>query len=391
MTTRSSNTNEMLTLWGTPHSLYTGKVRSYLIKKGLSYREMFPSNPRFEDEIVSKMRLLVIPAVQTPSGGVLQDSTAIIDELERVFPDRPMVPTTPVQSAMAHLLDAFGTQAMLPAAMHYRWSYRAEQEHFLRAEFGRAVHQGSSVEERLSAGTEFMDYFDSYLPHLGVYPETIPVVEAAHEALLDALDIHFQHHPYLLGGCPSIADFGFMAPLYAHLARDPVPAGLMKQRAPNVYRWTERMNQAATSDGEFSDHDEAWYPNDAIPPSLEAILKLLFEDWGAQLIADAGFTNSWMEENSDLPVGHQLARDGDRTTHPTLGTFSYEWRGVIVERGSMPYGLWHLERAINAASKINGAAKQQFDNLVERLGGSEVMKIQLVRPFIREDYVLTLG
>ena len=33
-------------------------------------------------------------------------------------------------------------------------------------------------------------------------------------------------YPYLLGGRPSIADFGFMAPLFAHLGRDPVPAAL---------------------------------------------------------------------------------------------------------------------------------------------------------------------
>ena len=69
--------------------------------------------------------------------------------------------------------------------------------------------------------------------------------------MLDALDVHFQHYPYLLGGLPSIADFGSMAPLFAHLGRDPVPSSLMKNRAPNVHRWTERMNLPAIADGEF--------------------------------------------------------------------------------------------------------------------------------------------
>jgi hypothetical protein len=39
------------TLWGTPHSLYTGKTRSYLIKKSVPFREIFPPHLRFRTEI----------------------------------------------------------------------------------------------------------------------------------------------------------------------------------------------------------------------------------------------------------------------------------------------------------------------------------------------------
>ena len=45
-----------------------------------------------------------------------------------------------MQRAVAWLLGAFGSEALLPPGMHYRWSYRAEQEMFLRAEFGRAAY-----------------------------------------------------------------------------------------------------------------------------------------------------------------------------------------------------------------------------------------------------------
>ncbi|WP_101759900.1 glutathione S-transferase family protein [Oceanicoccus sp. KOV_DT_Chl] len=277
------NNNNLLTLWGSPHSLYTGKVRSYLIKKGLTFRELLPANPYFQNEIVTAVRLMVVPVVETADGEILQDSTAIIDQLEHRYPDNPMIPATPIQRIVAHLLDGFGSQGMLPAAMHYRWSYRTEQEHFLRAEFGRTIHHGSNREQRLAAGASMMDYFNGFLPTLGVNNDTISAVEAAHEDLLDALDTHFQHHPYLLGGHPCIADFGFMAPLYAHLARDPVPSALMKQRAPNVYRWTERMNQGLMIDAEFFDHPPEFLADDVIPETLEPILKLLFADWGRNL------------------------------------------------------------------------------------------------------------
>ena len=68
------------------------------------------------------------------------------------------------------------------------------------------------------------------------------MIEAAYEELLDRLEAHFRVSPYLLGGRPSIGDFGMIAPLYAHLGRDPYPASLMKRRAPHCYRWVERMS-----------------------------------------------------------------------------------------------------------------------------------------------------
>ena len=103
---------------------------------------------------------------------------------------------------------------------------------------------------------------------MGIYAATIPAIEAAYLDLLDVLDEHFLHHPYLLGGRPSMADFGLMAGLYAHLSRDPVPSALMKSRAANVYRWTERMNLANIDDGEFPEAGDTYPADDALPGTL---------------------------------------------------------------------------------------------------------------------------
>ncbi len=35
------------TLYGVPHSLYTGRVRSYLIKAGIDYREQGPNSEHY--------------------------------------------------------------------------------------------------------------------------------------------------------------------------------------------------------------------------------------------------------------------------------------------------------------------------------------------------------
>ena len=383
--------SDAYTLWGSPHSLYTGKIRSYLIKKGVPFSEFLLAHPRFQSYVVPAVRHVVVPILETPDGRLLQDTTDMIDYVEAQHPESPMIPRTPVQRAVAWLIGAFGSEAMLPVAMHYRWSYRAQQEQFLQTEFGRALYAGPDRAARRAAGAKLMGYFNDFLPALGVHPETIPTVEAAYLELLEALDAHFQEHPYVLGGRPSIADFGLMAPLFAHLGRDPVPATLMKNVAPNVYRWTERMNLPGIADGEFHATPESYPADDSIPATLEPVLRLVFQDWGPELAANAAFYNDWVARNPDLPAGHMLSAGGERKVHPTLGAIEYDWRGCTVRRASAPQALWHFERAAALARALEGEARARFATLVERTGGEQVMATRLARPMKREDYVLVLA
>ena len=69
----------------------------------------------------------------------------MIEYFESFLPRPLMVPETPVQRAVAWLIGAFGSEGLLPAAMSYRWSYRAEQENFLRAEFDAACTAGRTA------------------------------------------------------------------------------------------------------------------------------------------------------------------------------------------------------------------------------------------------------
>ena len=379
------------TIWGSPHSLYTGKIRSYLIKKGVPFREILPTDPRFHALVAPAVRHFVLPIMQAPDGRYLQDTTDMIDHVESQHPGSPMVPLTPVQRVVAWLVGAYGSEGLLPAAMHYRWSYRAQQEHFLQTEFGRALYSGPDRAAGRAAGAKLMGYFNDFLPPLGINEATIPAVEAAYMELLEALDAHFQQHPYVLGGRPSIADFGLMAPLFAHLGRDPVPATLMKNAAPNVYRWTERMNLPGIADGEFHATPETYVADDAIPATLEPVLRLIFQDWGPELVANAVFYNDWVAQHPELPAGHMVSVSGERKVHPTLGPIEYEWRGCTVRRASSPQTLWHFERVTSLARALEGEPRGRLEALVERAGGRQVMDIRLARPLRREDYVLVLG
>jgi glutathione S-transferase len=315
----------------------------------------------------------------------------MIEHIEAAVPQPAMIPVSPVQKAVAWLLGAFGSEGLLPAGMHYRWSYRAEQENFLCAEFGRLLHGGPDRAARYATARHTMQYFNDFLPLLGVTPQSIPTVEAAYGELLDALDEHFLHFPYLLGGHPSIADFGLMAPMHAHLARDPVPATLMKNRAPNVYRWTERMNLACIRDGEFPDLPESYPAGDEIPATLEPVLRLVFQDWGAQLLADAMVYERWLANGPGMPAGTLVSASGERKVHPSIGPIEYGWRGCRVQRSSSPHGLWHFDKAAAYARALSGEARSRFAALVHRTGGEDVMAIRLPRPMARRDYVLVLA
>jgi glutathione S-transferase len=56
----------------------------------------------------------------------LQDSSAIIDEMERRFPEFPVVPQSPGQRLACYLLELLGDEWLLVPAFHYRWAYSGD-------------------------------------------------------------------------------------------------------------------------------------------------------------------------------------------------------------------------------------------------------------------------
>ena len=333
----------------------------------------------------------MVPVLETLRGEIVQDTTDMIDLLEARHPEPLMTPQTPVQRFVALFMDGFGSEYLLPLAMHYRWSYRDQQEAFLCAEFGRGSYSGPDRNKQREAGAGMMSYFGGLLPGLGIFPDTIAALEASFAELMDVLDNHFQAWPYLLGGRPSLADFGMMAALFAHLGRDPVPASLMKTRAPNLYRWTERMNLAAIADGDFAGSSESYFEDDAIVPTLEAVLTTMFAHWGPGLAAEAAIYNAWIEANPSLPAGRVVSADGARRVHPTLGEIAYPWRGITMRRNSAPHALWLFSRALDHARSLDGAAKSRLGALVASVGGNDAMAITLARPMTRQNYALTVA
>jgi glutathione S-transferase len=376
------------TLWGSAPSLYTGKARAYLIKKGLDWRERNPGDPEFAARILPVVRHFVIPVLEAPDDTFVQDSGDIIDWLEARHPEHPLDPTTPVQRAVSLLFDAIGSEFLLPHAMHYRWSVRADQEDFLASEFGRTLVVGGNPVERRAMASRAMATFAGTLPGLGVNDSTIPAIEESYHEWLAVLDTHFHYHPYLLGGRPCRGDFGMMASLYAHLGRDPVPAGIMRRIAPNVARWTERMNLTPITDGEFPGHADGYPADDAIPATLEPVIALAWRDWTPSLIADAACFNAW---TVDRPGATAVSLDGSRRVHPSLGSVVHQWRGVAIDRRSAVHALWMFAAIKAVAEAMDADSRARFDALLDRTDGTATMALALARPMRRDDNILVLA
>ncbi|RZO03002.1 MAG: glutathione S-transferase family protein, partial [SAR92 clade bacterium] len=323
-------------LYSAPHSLYAGRARAYLIKRCIPFEERSVGHSSFT-EIKPIGKLPTIPTLVTPNGEVIRDGAAIIDHFESTF-GRLFRPISPLQDMVSSLFDVIGSEGLRRPAMHYRWNFPEDNDEFLHYHFFSLFRPDTPDREQKTISV--MEMLRTTTKMRGVTGDTKDLVEALYIELLDALNSHFQHTPYLLGGSPCIGDFGMLAPLYGHLARDPKPATLMKKRAPRVYRWVERMNRASQDAPEYFDCGTDFFQNDGIPETLMAVLRVVSQDFVPETIASAKFLNLWLSEQNPetgTPAIFQLG------TSP-LGSVEFQVRDHTINAAIVPYRHFQLQR-----------------------------------------------
>ena len=389
---RSGSEHDKIILWGAPSSFWSGRPRAYLIKKGIDYQEIFASHPRFQQEIAPNIGYFAIPVTELEDGTLIQDGTDMIVHLEQRFSERPMIPDSPVQRAVAWLIEFFGCEMFFIPGMHYRFSF-PEQREAVDTEFARAVTPYKDKERQQEAVAPIREFFGSFVAEMGINERTIPAIEASHIESLELLNEHFAHNPYTLGGHPSLADFGLIGPFFGHLGRDPVPANLMKTVAPHLYRWTERMFQAGITDGEFYDLPTEFPPDDALPETLIPFIEYLFRDCGPQVRGMIDTFNAWVGTNPDRPSGSLIQTDADAAAgaHPRLGAFDFTLRDTVVHSQAFANVVYHFQRVLDVVEGLDADGKARFDALMARTGGSDLMSAKLARRIKSEYYGFQLA
>ena len=364
-----------VTLYAVPHSLYAGRARSYLINAGIAYTEKAANSAHFHDVVKPKAGgRNSLPTVELADGTVIRDGAAIIDYFEAKS-GHPFSPNSPKQNVISRLFDVIGAEGLLRPAMHYRWNFDAENMDFLKYHFRMIVAPGDKNEVHAEKVIHAMRNVAG--PSFGVQPQTTQVIEAVYLDQLKALDAHFAEHGYLLGGRPCIGDFGLIAPLFAHLGRDPVAVSLMQREAKRVYRWVERMNRFARDLGEYENQSESWLEGDEIPASLIAVMRAMAEDFVPETLAAAACINAWLDGQSDLAPGTECARG--------VGMGHFELRGVEIQALAQPYRFYLLERFQSAYASLSKADALEMDQVLAQAGMTDLLNVRLSRPIGRQN------
>lgn len=234
-------------LYGAELSPYSLKVRSYLRFKGLEFEWLPRSNARQED-FARYAKLPLIPLLVDANDTAVQDSTPIIEALEREYPDPSITPGDPALAFVSALLEDYADEWLNKAMFHYRWSYPDDQQsasHRIAEMIFGEGHAPSGAEEGVRAR------MIARLYHVGSSPETAPLIEASFQRLIELLEPLLSARPYLFGGTPSLADFG-LSGQFAQLLSDPTPGAMIRARAPNLVRWIVRMDNPRV-EGAFVD------------------------------------------------------------------------------------------------------------------------------------------
>ena len=330
-------------LYGTPGSLYTGKARAYLIKQAVAFENLAAGDPRFRSEIVPRTGRWIIPVLETPDGELVQDGSDIIAHVEAAGMARVSAyPTTPRHALIAAIFELFGGEGLLRPAMHYRWNFDEVNREFLSRDFPAALAPpGSPPELQAQVFAQAAQRMRKAMRSFGVTPDTAVAVEASYAEFLSLFDAHLAGSPYLLGGRPCLGDFGLIAPLYAHLGRDPMPARLMQRDAFRVWRWVERMNAPDQDAGEYGAPEPELFTDDAVPASLKALMRFIAEDYLPEIRAFVAFAEVWLQEYPDIEAGTSgLPRGQDRF----IGQTTFAWRGHDLTVSVAPYRLYLLQK-----------------------------------------------
>ena len=259
-------------IFGSEMSPYSVKVRAYFRYKQIPHEWIIRAGAN-RAEFDSFAKIPLIPLVISPLGYVMQDSTPIIEHLEKEFPLPSIEPESVELVFLSNLLEEFGDEWANKLMFHTRWWHETDRLSASRIlgmnlEYG----MGSKLEAKVQ---EVSDRMVGRRGFVGSSSETAELIEGYLKSLVFALEDHLQDRLYLLGGRPCLGDFGIASEIY-ELSSDPTGAGLLRARAPNTLAWGYRMLDPR-NDGPF----EGW---ESLSSTLIPLLKEvgeLFLPWSS--------------------------------------------------------------------------------------------------------------
>ncbi len=261
-------------LFGIELSPYSVKVRAYLRFKQLPH-VWLTRDASTQAEFERYARLPLVPLVVSPAGDGLQDSTPIIEELERRHPEPSIRPESQLTGFVSDLLEEFADEWGNKWMFHYRWARDVDQWS-AAGRIARIMQPTASDEDVRVAAERVRARMIGRMGFVGSNEQTGPLIERSFQQAIGLLEAHLERRPYLLGARPALADFGLFGELYEAWT-DPTAGALIEARAPALLAWIQRMCFPDV-EGPF----EAWSDLRAtLLPLLRDQVAKLFLPWSA--------------------------------------------------------------------------------------------------------------
>jgi glutathione S-transferase len=422
----------MYRLFSWEHSYFSGKVRAYLRFKheqgslGPGYEDILATPELIQGLLIPRSGSPAVPQLETPDGSWIQDSSDIIDHCEAAHPDLPVIPdaeTSPRQCLASYLIELLADEWVVVPAFWERWYFSEagrslNHRGFNEQQWGAVLAAGMSGEMRRGAARGFFETAFGIstsrtdpkgvyagLVQLGCDADTEHAWQESQHHLLGLLETHSAKHDYVLGGRPSLGDYGLLGPLYAHLYRDATSGFALRTHFPIVCEWVERTNgegalnarkygqklYSVSADGELTPRcatsdGGAWLGDDEVPATLEPVLRIFFDEMWPVLRSSAEKLTAFIAsdahaEGGELPGKTFIATPGfeEHQTGDGALTHAFEIRGVRGRRMVVPYQIWMLQRLERVLAKCTAsdAGRTAVNQLLGTFpAGSELLELR---------------
>ena len=292
---------------GSPYSL---KMRAVLRYRHIPF-QWVPQGSKWDDlPPFPLIPAISFPEVNGSGGDTMIDSSPLIARLEREYSDRSVVPTDAVVAFIDFLLEDFADEWVTKMMYHYRWYYddaidrarkllpldgdqqmsenkwQASQRYISERQIGRRALVGSTEQNRAP-------------------------IEDSFKRVLDIMQRHLEHHPFLLGERPGRGDFGLYGQMIELLRWDPESVRIGIERAARMVNWVERVDDLSWWDVEGA---EGWSQRDQIPETTRELLPEIGRTYAPFLLANEAAMEVGAETFSCVIDGHPYSQ----------GTFVYQ-------------------------------------------------------------------
>jgi hypothetical protein len=142
------------------------------------------------------------------------------------------------------------------------------------------------------------------------------------------------------------------------------------------------MNAPSLDGAEYPDVAPAWFADDAISPTLVALLRFVGGEYANEIAAQIDFVNRYLGEHPEIREGDVV---GGRPNARSLGRCDVAWRGVTLSIGVFPYRVWLLQRVQAAFAKCDSVAQDAVRALLKDAGLERMLDLHTARRVERRD------